>query len=84
MTERPPSQRGPGQPEGGLTMTLLRLWLWVVPIGLIIAAAVFGVVAFTGERWALFGVMVVIGVFAIALLVLHWWVMYRFGREPRR
>lgn len=65
-------------------MTLLKLWLWVVPVGMLVAAAVFGTVAALDESWALLVVMVLMAFFAIGLLLLHWWAMYRFGsnQEP--
>ncbi len=60
----------------------LRLWLWLVPIAMVAVAGVLSVIAALGGRWALLAVMIVVGVFGIGLLVLHWWVMYRFGRTP--
>lgn len=68
-----------GRPEG-FTMFALRAWLWFVPIGMLIASAVFAVVAALDERWGLFAVMLVMGVFGLALLVFHMWLMYRFGK----
>ena len=61
-------------------MFALRAWLWLVPIGMIVASAVFGVVAALDERWGLVAVMAVMGVFGLALLVFHTWLMYRFGK----
>jgi len=66
---------------GGMTMSLLRLWLWLVPITLLMASVVFAVVAALNERWALLVVMVVMGFLALGLLGFHWWVMYRFGKK---
>lgn len=66
------------EPES-MSMTLLKLWLWVVPVGMLVAAAVFGTVAALDESWALLVVMVLVAFFAIGLLLLHWWAMYRFG-----
>ena len=60
-------------------MRILRLWLWLVPITLLMAAVVFAVVAALNDRWALFAVMVVMGFLAVGLLWFHWWAMYRFG-----
>lgn len=68
------------QPET-MSMTFLRIWLWVVPIGMLAVSGVFGVIAALDESWALLAVMVVMGLFAIGLLMLHWWAMYRFGRQ---
>ena len=66
----------------GFTMFALRAWLWLVPIGMIIASAVFSVVAALDERWGLLAVMVVMGVFGLGLLLVHLWLMYRFGQSP--
>lgn len=67
--------------SGGMTVTILRMWLWVVPIGMLVAAVAFAVVAALNERWALLTVMVLMGVLALGLLAFHWWVMYRFGKK---
>lgn len=72
-----------GQPEG-ISMTFLRIWLWVVPIVMLVVSGVFGVIAALDESWSLLAVMVAMGFFAIGLLVLHWWAMYRFGRQAPR
>ena len=64
----------------GFTMFALRAWLWIVPIGMIVASVVFGVVAALDERWGLVAVMGVMGVFGLVLLVFHFWLMYRFGK----
>ena len=61
-------------------MFALRAWLWIVPIGMIVASAVFGVVAALDQRWGLVAVMAVMGAFGLVLLVFHTWLMYRFGR----
>ncbi|MEO7666629.1 MAG: hypothetical protein ABIU97_06295 [Dehalococcoidia bacterium] len=63
-------------------MVLLRAWLWLVPIGMMIAATGFGLYAAIDGRWALFGFMVVIEFVAISLLIFHWWILYRFGKQP--
>ena len=67
-----------GRPEG-FTMLALRAWLWFVPIGMIIARRC----SRSSRRWTsaggLFAVMIVMGVFGLALLVFHLWLMYRFG-----
>lgn len=59
---------------------LLRAWLWIVPIGMLIAAGAFAALAALDGRWGLVGAMGVIGLFAVILLALHWWIIYRFGR----
>ncbi len=61
-------------------MILLRAWLWLMPIGMLLVAVVFAVVAALDERWALLAVMVLLGVFATGLLALHWWALYGFGK----
>ena len=68
--------------DNSLTMFFLRVWMWLMPIGMLVAAIGFGAFAAVDGRWALFAVMVVIGVFAVVLLTLHYWVLYRFGKGP--
>lgn len=69
-----------GEPKSDMMMLALRLWLWLVPIMMLLAAAAFSLVAALDGRWALLGVMVLIGLFALGLMVLHLWAMYGFGR----
>ncbi len=69
--------------EQGLGMFVLRAWMWSVPAALLIASIVFSVVAVLDGRWALLAAMIVMGSFAVALLVLHWWLLYRFGRVAK-
>lgn len=68
--------------DNTIGMVLLRAWLWLVPIGMLITATVFGAWAAIDGRWALFGFMVVIEFVAIMLLIFHWWILYRFGKGP--
>jgi hypothetical protein len=68
------------QNDNSLTAVMLKAYLWLVPIGMLVAAVVFGAVAAADGRWALFGVMIVIGLVAVGLGVAHWWVLYRFGK----
>jgi hypothetical protein len=68
--------------DNTLGMVFLRAWLWLVPIGMLVAAIGFGVYAAIDGRWALFGVMVGMAFVAVGLMVLHYWVLYRFGKEP--
>ncbi|NIN71425.1 MAG: hypothetical protein GTO46_05740 [Gemmatimonadetes bacterium] len=75
MAQRPAGDKS-------LTMLLLRVWLWAVPIAMLAAAAVFGGIAAVDGRWPLFGVMVVLGLVAAGLMLFHYWLLYRFGREP--
>jgi hypothetical protein len=65
--------------QHGLTPFLLRAWMWFVPIAMFVAAVVFGVVAAADERWGLLAFMVFVGVIAIAMMLFHWWILYRFG-----
>jgi len=69
-----------GRPEG-FTMFALRAWLWLVPIGILVAAAVFAALAAMDKRWALMAVMIAMGVFGLGLLVFHVWLMHRL-RQP--
>ncbi|MDO8614924.1 MAG: hypothetical protein Q7T33_04195 [Dehalococcoidia bacterium] len=57
----------------------MRAWMWLVPIAMLAAAAVFGAIAALDGRWALFVVMLFMGALGLTLLVVHWWLMYRFG-----
>ena len=70
--------------DNSLTMLLLRVWLWAVPIVMLATAVVFGGIAAADGRWALAGAMFGLGLIAGALLVVHYWLLYRFGREPPR
>jgi len=64
-------------------MFVLRIWMWAVPILMLVAAFLFGAIAVADERWGLLLVMTVMGLMALGLLVFHWWVLYRFGSAPR-
>jgi hypothetical protein len=55
--------------------------MWFVPLAMLVAAVVFGVIAAADSNWALLAVMVVAGVFALVLMVVHYWLLYRFGRD---
>jgi hypothetical protein len=68
------------QTDNSMTMAILRVWLWAVPVVMLLAAAVFGVIAGADGRWGLVGVMVVMGLIAVGLMVLHYWALYRFGK----
>ena len=70
--------------DNSLGMLVLRAWLWLVPLVMLVAAAGFGAYAALDGRWGLFGVMLVMALFAIGLLVLHYWIVFRFGKEPRQ
>ncbi len=72
--------------SNSLSMTILRIWMWLVPIVMLLAAVVFGAIAVNDGRWGLVALMAVIGVTAIGLLYFHYWVLYRFGKnagEPK-
>lgn len=64
-----------------LSMRVLRVWMWLVPFAMILAAVLFGALAASDGKWGLVVVMFVIGVSGVALLVLHYWVMFRFGKD---
>jgi len=68
----------------GPTMRLLRLWLWLMPVAILVASVVFGWIAAADGRWGLFGVMVAMGVLGAGLLVFHYWILHRFGAEAPR
>lgn len=70
--------------DNSLTMLFLRVWLWAVPIVMLVAAVIFGGIAAADGRWPLFGVMLVLGLVACGLMVLHYWLLYRFGKGPPR
>lgn len=64
-----------------LSMRILRVWMWMVPFAMILAAVLFGVLAASDGKWGLVAVMFLIGLAGLGLLVLHYWVMYRFGKD---
>ena len=68
--------------DNSLTMLLLRVWLWAVPIAMLAAAVVFGSIAAADGRWALTGAMFMLGLIALGLMVVHYWLLYRFGKGP--
>lgn len=59
---------------------MLRVWLWLMPAGMFVAAVVFGVIALLDDRWGLFGVMFLLAFVAVGLGVLNFWALYRFGK----
>lgn len=67
--------------DNSLGMTVLRAWLWLVPIGMLLASIGFGAWAAVDGKWGLFGMMCVMAVFALVLLFLHYWILYRFGKD---
>jgi len=70
--------------QNGVPMFFLRAWMWLVPIALMVAAVVFGLIAALDGSWGLLAVMVFMGVVGLALLALHWWLLYRFGKVNSR
>lgn len=68
----------------GLTATLLRAWMWAVPILMIATGIIFAGIAAASESWALVAMMVMVAGFGCVLLVLHWWVLYRFGKDAQQ
>jgi hypothetical protein len=67
--------------SNSLSMIILRVWMWLVPFVMLLAAFVFGAIAVNDGKWGLLVVMIVIGLTAIGLMYLHYWVMYRFGKQ---
>ncbi len=68
--------------DDSLTMLLLRVWMWAVPVAMLAAAVIFGGIAAADGRWALAGAMFGIGLIAVGLMVVHYWLLYRFGKGP--
>ena len=64
-----------------ISMLVLRVWMWIVPVVMLLGALVFGAIAVNDGNWALAVVMIVIGATAVGLMYLHYWVMYRFGKK---
>jgi len=62
-------------------MFFLRAWMWIAPVAMLVVSGVFAVLSALDGNWGLMAVMVVIGVVAVGMLVLHWWLLYRFGRQ---
>ena len=60
----------------------LRVWMWFVPIAMLVASVVFGAIAAANGSWGLLAVMVFLGMTGLGLLLVHWWLLYRFGVTP--
>ena len=73
-------QRSSQVNDNSLGMFFLRAWLWITPLGMLVAALGFGAYAAVDGRWGLFGVMLVLGFAAVGLLLMHYWLLYRFGK----
>jgi Na+-driven multidrug efflux pump len=67
--------------QNSLGMTFLRAWMWFVPITMLLVAVGLAVYAAVDGQWPLFGIMCFMAVFALCLLVLHYWILYRFGKD---
>jgi len=86
MREESGSQRRSGasiEPPASFGMFILRLWMWAVPILMLVAAFLFGTIAAVDGRWGLLFVMIVMGLMGLGLFVFHWWVLNRFGSRAR-
>ena len=65
--------------SGGIGMLFMRAWLWLVPAAMLVVSVIFATIAALDGSWVLVAVMALLGVLALALFAVHWWVMYRFG-----
>jgi hypothetical protein len=54
--------------------------MWLVPILMIVTGVALGALAASDDRWGLFAFMVFMVILGLALLFLHWWLLYRFGK----
>ncbi len=61
-------------------MRLMRLWLWLAPLGMLALALLFAGLAVADGRWGLLAVMAVLALVAVALFVAHWWLLLRLER----
>lgn len=64
-----------------LSMRILRIWMWLVPLGMVLAAVVLGAVAASDGKWGLVAAMVFIGTLGLGMLFFHYWLLYRFGKD---
>ena len=72
MREESGSQRRAGastDPQQSFGMFVLRLWMWAVPVLMLVAALLFGAIAAADGRWGLLVVMIVMGLMAVGLFV---------------
>ncbi len=74
--ERPAGNDGPG-------IRLMRLWLWVAPLGMLALATLFGVLAVAEGKWGLVAAMVLLALVAMGLFVVQWRLLKRL-RETER
>jgi hypothetical protein len=66
-----------------LSMRILRVWMWLVPAAMLFAAVLFGALAADDGKWGLVAVMAIIGLLGLGMLVFHYWLMFRFGKDAR-
>ncbi len=72
-----------GRRVDGPAMRLMRLWLWLAPLGMLALALLFAALAVGDGRWGLLAAMVVLALVAAALLAAHWWLLRRLKRAER-
>ena len=66
------------------SMRLLRLWLWTAPLGMLVLAVLFGVLAVGEEEWGLLAAMVVLALVAVGLFVVQWRLLRRISAGSER
>lgn len=65
----------------GPSARLLRLWLWTAPLAMLALAVLFGVLAVGKEEWGLLAAMVVLGLVAVTLFLVQWWLLRRVREQ---
>ncbi len=71
--------KGQGTGVDGPVARLLRLWLWVAPLGMLALAALMGVLAVREEKWGLLAAMVVLALVAVGLWLVQWRLLKRIA-----
>ncbi len=56
----------------GTAIRLMRLWLWVAPLGMLALATLFGALAVAEGKWGLVAAMVPLALVAVGLFVAQW------------
>ena len=64
----------------GPGMRLLRLWLWLAPLGMLALSVLFSVLAVAQGKWGLLAAMVPLALVAIGLFVVQWRLLKRLRR----
>ena len=64
-------------------MRLMRLWLWVAPLGMLALATLFGVLAVAEGKWGLVAAMVLLALVAIGLFMVQWRLLKRLREMDR-